>query len=98
MNVRGIFSIYIDLYFREVYLFSKLRKVLQRVHFMMEDAIRQLISQSLLNYVQFIESASLYSVTVEGTNKVFVFSNDPIEAALQKEMTGFLLIYFIFKT
>ena len=71
---------------REVYMFSKLRKVLQRVHFMMEDSIRDLIRISLENYVHFIEHAAPFSVAIVSTSKATISPLDTNELKMIQEM------------
>jgi dynein heavy chain len=56
----------------EVYKFSKLRKFLGFLNFIMQDTLRFAVEDSLLNYKTFVEGACAPPVTVVSTNKVTV--------------------------
>lgn len=57
---------------RETYEFSKLKKFLNMIRYVMEDTMRFLVEDSLEKYARFIQSACCARVTVLGTNQVEV--------------------------
>ena len=57
---------------REVYMFSKLKKFMNRVNFLMEDSVRYLVQDSLNEYRDLINRKAKYEVTVTDTNDVSV--------------------------
>lgn len=56
----------------EVYKFSKLRKFLGFLNFIMQDTLRFAVEDSLLNYKKFIFTACAPPVTITSTNEVSV--------------------------
>lgn len=57
---------------REVYALSKLAKFMKMIQFMMEDALRFLVEDSLRRYKAFLGAAAKFKVDVRETNEVSV--------------------------
>jgi hypothetical protein len=56
----------------EVYQYSKLKKFMMMVNFMMEDALRFLVEDSTRKYSHFFHSATKYGVVIRDTHEVTV--------------------------
>jgi dynein heavy chain, axonemal len=57
---------------REVYVLSKLRKLMLLVALMMQDSLRYMVMDSVEAYAQLVAKFSRWEVVVEGTNEVSV--------------------------
>ena len=57
---------------REVYMFSKLRRLMSMINFRMEDSVRFLVMSSLKRYQQMLRKASAFEVVVRDTDDVEV--------------------------
>eukprot|EP00736_Rhodelphis_marinus_P006943 Rmarinus@m.24609 len=66
---------------KEVYEFSKLKRLLSMVHFMMQDTLRFLIEESLDKYVRYFQIATAWKVEVSATNSVEVLEDEIPEIA-----------------
>jgi dynein axonemal heavy chain len=61
---------------REVYMFSKLKKFLNLVNFMMQDSLRFLMEHNLEKYEQFFQFVCGFNVEVKSTNDVTVTESE----------------------
>lgn len=71
---------------KEVYEFSKLKKFLTMVNFIMQDTLRFFVEDSLRAYTRFIEAACEGIVTVKGPNDVHL--EFPPSGKREREMSG----------
>lgn len=66
---------------RETYEFSKLKKFLNMIRYLMEDTLRFLVEDSLQRFTSFIQGACRIAVSVRGTNSV---ENEPAPAGTKR--------------